>query len=393
MRLDKDAKWSVQTSPHYYFPGEADYHMSKILYVVSNLRRCGPTTQLLSIIRSLDGKYEPEVLTMSPEPDYSLRFDFDKEGVSLSSMGLSRLQGVVRAKRLLLEKIRLFRPDIIHTQGIRADSLSAGVNGNHLKCATIRNYPWHDYPTKFGKVLGTMMALQHIHALKRIDWPIACSHAIAKLVSKYGLKPKIIQNGVETDHYRPVKEGERKMLRMRLGLPVEAKIVIAVGSLNSLKNTQTVIRGLYDRTCHENVLLLLAGSGPMEVAYKALAIKSPNIRFLGQVTNVADYLRASDVFASASLSEGLPNSVLEALSCGLPVVISDIPQHREILDYGPTAGVLFPVKRSDILTRELDEMLKVDKTPQSASLDVAQNFLSAIRMSSSYQEVYDEMIA
>lgn len=56
-----------------------------------------------------------------------------------------------------------------------------------------------------------------------------------------------------------------------------------------------------------------------------------HVNFLGDVNNVSDYLAASDYFISASLSESLPNTVLEVLAVGLPVILSDIDFYKEIV--------------------------------------------------------------
>ena len=85
-------------------------------------------------------------------------------------------------------------------------------------------------------------------------------------------------------------------------------------------------------------VLLFAGDGPLARACKGLAGGDPRIHFLGQISNVQDYLQVADVFVSAALSEGLPNTVLEAMASGLPTVLSDIPAHREILDFALIPG-------------------------------------------------------
>lgn len=68
-----------------------------------------------------------------------------------------------------------------------------------------------------------------------------------------------------------------------------------------------------------------------------------NIIMVGQKNNVFPYLLASDVFVSPSYVEGLPNTVLEALSCGVKCLLSDIEPHRELCDEHPLDITLFPV--------------------------------------------------
>ena len=92
----------------------------------------------------------------------------------------------------------------------------------------------------------------------------------------------------------------------------------------------------------ETNTLCLLGDGPLLLsACRQLAGNQQNIFLPGLVHNVADYLRAADLFVSASHAEGMPNAVLEALAASLPVILSDIPAHREVLENCSEAGWLF----------------------------------------------------
>jgi glycosyltransferase involved in cell wall biosynthesis len=84
---------------------------------------------------------------------------------------------------------------------------------------------------------------------------------------------------------------------------------------------------------------------------KQLASQYSNISLKGKVIDVDEYLEAADCFVSASLSEGLPNSVIEALAWGLPIILSDIPEHREIQQIEKRSDDLFPVKNRRALTK------------------------------------------
>ncbi len=80
-----------------------------------------------------------------------------------------------------------------------------------------------------------------------------------------------------------------------------------------------------------------------------------NVIFTGSVSNVEEYLAASDVYISTSKSEGLPNGVLEAMAVGLPVLLSDIPQHKEIFEVDENIGVLYKLGN---LTSLIDSIRK-----------------------------------
>ncbi len=110
--------------------------------------------------------------------------------------------------------------------------------------------------------------------------------------------------------------------------------LISVGALRSLKNHETVIKGLA-HSHGKDVCLTIVGGGParsqLEDVAKQLGV-SQRVRFVGQIAR-DDVLRRmweADAFVSLSRGEGLPVAVLEAMSCHCPVVLSDIPAHREI---------------------------------------------------------------
>jgi hypothetical protein len=94
-------------------------NIRKVLYIVSTLRRCSPILQLFNLIKYLDrSKFEPHLITLSPEPQDSRWADFQRLGVHLNALGFSRLKGVFLAKRRLEQKIEQIKPHIIHTNGV-----------------------------------------------------------------------------------------------------------------------------------------------------------------------------------------------------------------------------------------------------------------------------------
>lgn len=363
---------------------------TKILYIVSTLRLCGPVNQLFYLIKYLDcERFEPLILTLSPEPQNSAFQRFQQLGIQVQSLELSRLQGFFRGASVLKQFVEQYNPDVIHTQGIRPDLLSARYLKKYKRVATIRNYPYHDYPMKFKKLPGYYMAWQHIRGLQKIDLPVACSQTIAKTLQSHGLNTKPIQNGVDEKFYAPVTNQERLQLRQKLDIPANKTVYVSVGALIARKNPETVISGFLASKAKENSILLLVGDGHLKDSCKLLAKGESCIRFTGQVTNVVDYLQSADYFISASLSEGLPNSVMEALACGLPVCLSDIEPHKEILSLNQKAGVLFSVGNTEDLVEKLNELVESETNLRSkAALEIISNYLSAKKMSENYQAIY-----
>lgn len=134
-----------------------------------------------------------------------------------------------------------------------------------------------------------------------------------------------IPNGVDTDAFAPARGGEKRRLRRALGLREEAMIAAFVGRLIPRKGVDRCI-DVWSRLAKlpRRPILAVGGSGPEEQQLKRMASTLPpgSVRFLGKLSRsgVRDLLRAADVYVSFSQSEGMSNSMLEALACGLPAV-------------------------------------------------------------------------
>lgn len=120
--------------------------------------------------------------------------------------------------------------------------------------------------------------------------------------------------------------------RAALGLPLDTPVVAWVGRLDPVKRVGLLVRAaevLEDLHVH----LLLAGDGPQRAEIEALRTASPTrerVHLLGWRSDVEAVFAAADIFALPSLTEGVPNALLEALAAGLPAIASDIPTLREI---------------------------------------------------------------
>lgn len=135
------------------------------------------------------------------------------------------------------------------------------------------------------------------------------------------MKTGVFPNGVDESKFRIL---DRAACRRELGLPADAFIVAYTGAFTANKGVDRLSRAL--EGC-ENVYSLFLGQGPLEPDCDRILHK-------GRVPNdrVAAYLNAADVFVLPTRGEGCCNAIVEALSCGLPVISSDLPFNDDILD-------------------------------------------------------------
>jgi glycosyltransferase involved in cell wall biosynthesis len=142
-----------------------------------------------------------------------------------------------------------------------------------------------------------------------------------------------IRNGIPLDRIRTSVTANPETL----GWPSTARVVLFAGRLvDPQKNIPLLLLALDEvLSREEDVVAVLCGEGPLRVQMEARISHSPGserIRLLGFADNLWGWMRRADVLVSVSRFEGNPNVVLEAMAIGCPIVVSDIPEHREILD-------------------------------------------------------------
>jgi glycosyltransferase involved in cell wall biosynthesis len=383
--------------------------MIEILYIVPNLKRCGPTSQLYNLIKYLDRyAFRPKLITLSPEPADSRWQDFEKLGVELYTLGLSRIRtrlcmilppatrvGFFLAISKLKRIIAKLDVHIIHTLGIRADAIAAMYLDGYRTVATLRSFPDRDYSNTYGKIAGHLLALRHLKILSRIESLVTVSNSLSTmLLARNNFATDVIQNGVDTDIFYPAVNDKCKYeLRGKLGIPLTKKVFISTGHLTLLKDPLTIIKAFQDKHLSKACYIIFLGDGPLMDLCKKYG-ENGDMIFFGSLPNVAEYLQACDFFISSSQTEGLPNATMEAMACGLPCVLTDIKAHREIVEYNPRSAKLFGTKNVSMAVSKINEILKDDYSEMSkAAISIIRDNLNAKTMSEKYQRLYLKICA
>jgi len=364
--------------------------MKNIIFIVSTLKKSGPIVVLKNIIKYIDlDKYTPIVITLSNESDASEKEYFENNlDTKIICLGLSRLGGMFFSVKKIKYILKVLKPNIIHSHGIRADYINMNLVEYQNRFSTLHNYAFEDYKMKFGKIKSFIMIFIHFYLIKKTpSMFIACSNS---LFNKYKINKNIslryIQNGVDLEEFYPLKINQN--IRNKLSIREDYLIFISVGSLVKLKDVETTINAfkLFNNV-NENSMLLMIGDGPEKLH---LDVGNENILFLGNVENVHEYLKASDVYVSSSLSEGLPNSVMEAMATGLPCVLSNIPAHLELAN--TDSSLIFLKQDIDDAYEKFLIALEGKEHFQRVSYNNAMELFSAKKMSSQYQDLYNSVV-
>ena len=145
-------------------------------------------------------------------------------------------------------------------------------------------------------------------------------------------------NPVDTDDFSPGSVAERQEFRERNSIPLAAPMVLYVGRLAAEKELPSLLKAFAIVTRETpTARLVLAGDGPDRATLEALAGQlgiTGQLYFLGRIPMdmVKGWLKASDVFALVSSNEGFSCSLVEAMSTGLPSVVSDIPANTQLVE-------------------------------------------------------------
>jgi len=218
------------------------------------------------------------------------------------------------------------------------------------------------------------LGLLRFAALKAADRLVGVSPAFAERVKQSGLPAEgvlTIANGVDTDRFAPVASvGAQFALRRSLGLPVDLPVLAFVGHFSRDKGVENLVNAwLALRQNGRRAYLLLIGStspdmyevDPELVESIRSAIKEAaadqDVEFVGCTTEVAAYLRASDLFVLPSHREGLSNALLEAMACELACVASRLPGVTDHLIVHGSNGILVSPGDAGGLVAVLEELL------------------------------------
>lgn len=180
---------------------------------------------------------------------------------------------------------------------------------------------------------------------KKLDFIIVNStmvkHEIIKYYPDTYAKIVVIHNAVNNDYFHPsLKKKYYYTIRKQLGIPAHNKIILFVGSGFERKGLPLLIRILPNIV---NSHLVIIGKDHRLKQYKRSARKTiikNRIHFLGPVNDTTPYYGAADTFVFPTLYDPLPNTVLEAMSCGLPSVISNSCGATDLLRDGTDGYII-----------------------------------------------------
>jgi glycosyltransferase involved in cell wall biosynthesis len=325
----RDGRWQSETSQ----PGERASARVKlpstILYVITDLNLGGVPLHLRRLALEMRARGNCPVVVSLARPG--------PVGEMLVEDGLNVFDCAaccgwdVRVFRRLARILARVRPDIVHSFLFHANLASrraarmAGFPRDRLICElqTVeierRWHLWVDRWTHRGCryiVANSPSVAEHLHRKAHIPLD----------------RLRTVRGGVDPGPFEAAGPISRDALPGAPGAPV----VLWVGRLDPVKGLAVLIESFREVACKTDAQLLLAGEGPERgplVRKIEDAGLSDRVHFLGARHDIPSLLKSADVFAFPSRSEGLPNALLEAMAASCPIVTTDVPGCRDLIEH------------------------------------------------------------
>jgi glycosyltransferase involved in cell wall biosynthesis len=173
--------------------------------------------------------------------------------------------------------------------------------------------------------------------LRRADRVIAIGDALRSKVAELGVDPSRLhtfRRGVNREQFRP---GDRHTARLALELDLETPILLWIGRMVQVKGLDVLLEAFAGIVTSPLPHLYLVGDGPLRSALRSHAERLgilARVHFTGPVSHetLGEWYRAADTFVLPSLSEGMPNVLLESMACGTPFVASRVGNIAELAE-------------------------------------------------------------
>jgi glycosyltransferase involved in cell wall biosynthesis len=315
----------------------------KILYVITSTTTGGAEKILLSLLENIDKRKVTPVGVISLKPLGKIGKKIKKLGIEVISFDSGYIPSPGQIGRLKREIERL-KPDAVHAFLYRAIQFCRLVKRD-------LNFPLISSPHM--NYVGRNFLFNFIdRKLSRLDDLVICeSFSSAHFLTDYQKYPcsriRVVYNAIDTDKWsfsKVLRDEKRKFLE----LSQDDRLILSVGRLHYEKGHKYLLRAfkkIKDR--FSNAKLAIVGDGPQKNSLTKMAKNldlGNDVIMPGEDCDILPWLCACDVFALPSLWEGMPASLLEAMSVGCVCIASNVYGIKEVISNGEDGFLCSPKK-------------------------------------------------
>lgn len=290
--------------------------------------------------------------------DGPLRARYEAVGATLKHIPISGLLtfSTFRAGLTLASWLRRWRADIVHAHDIYSNIFSVPYARLGTGAAVIASRRWWYDSPRPGLIPLNRFSYMFAHRI------FANSRGVAELLSReeHVRKRKIqeIPNFLTDSAFELAGDAKKRNMKLAWGLPDDVIVVGSVARLAPVKDHAAMLHAI--ATLDDTVHLVLIGDGPSRSALEILAAElgvAHRVRFLGTIVSTVNLHQFFDVTVLSSRSEGFPNSIIEALAVGCPVVATDVGGVPDIVMNNRT-GMLVPPNDPAALALAINRLIR-----------------------------------
>jgi sugar transferase (PEP-CTERM/EpsH1 system associated) len=391
----------MQTATEQTLPAAPAQPRPLIVHVVFRFDYGGLENGIVNVLNALPAAdFDHAVVALTEATGFAARIRrSDVKVYSLHKRPGNDLRAYARLWRLL----RTLRPALVHTRNIGTmDCLFvAWLAGVPRRVHGEHGWDVHDPDGTNRKYLLMRRVLNpFVHRFVTVsrdlqDW-------LMQRVGIAGRKVMQICNGVDTQRFRAASAADRNLLPAER-FPPSCVVVGSVTRLTAIKDPLNLVRAFIGarqslRTAGHDLRLLLVGDGPLRGAVESELEAAGELAAAwlpGSRDDVAQLLRAMDIFVLGSQREGISNTVLEAMATGLPVIASATGGNLELIEKDVT-GELVPVGDSAAVAAAVRRYVEDSarrRAHGAAARRRAETLYSLNTMINSYRDLYAEQCA
>lgn len=318
-----------------------------VVQVVHHLLIGGMENGVVNLVNRLPSvRFRHAVVCIEDYSDF--RYRIERPDVEVHAMHRSRV-GTWGLRRQLYSLFRRLRPDIVHTRNL--SGLDALLPARLAGIRTVHSEHGFDVGDLLGQATRPML-LRRLHA-PLVGRYVTVSRDLQRVMSEQwgiaGSRITQIYNGVDTDKFCPGGSDRREPLPESFR-GEDAFVVGTVGRARPVKDQATLLRAaaaaLQRRpSLRERLRVVVVGEGPSldELVRLAASLAIQDLTwFAGARDDVAQLLRAMDLFVLPSLNEGISNTLLEAMATGLPLLATAVGGNVELVERGVVGECVSP---------------------------------------------------
>lgn len=357
-----------------------------VCYIINRLAPGGAPTLLLNIVRKNDNSNINFTIVYLEENDV-LADNFRDAGAQVVDID-SKFKFDPRMVYQLCNFLHKSSFDIIHTHlpySQTVGRVGSVFSDNKGTVSTQHTFSDRYHPiTRFTERITRPID----------DATIAVSNAVRSSFSEPEVDSRwsTIYNGVDVNSIVNNIEGtDVHSFRNNHNIPENADVVLNVGRYIDVKKQEDIIKAMSNLNT-DDLYLILVGWGPCEEDLRTKASELgvvDRVRITGRKTDVAPYYAISDMFVSASSVESFGIAVVEAMAAELPIIATDVPGVREVLEYSEQGIIRIPPNSPSELA---DAIEQVRGRPPLTNYDRALSEFSINKTINDYTTLYRNVL-